>query len=171
MIDEQFVKKEEDMDIKIENVVRTVQQKVLLFYNEYHKIYEAIKSPDAFKDIRILTNFSTNLKLIKKMFLKEKQEFADKNQDFQNGSNKELYEQVLQDLGRVDKDLEAYIKNLDYIINESNDGKISDENLRHGFEGAFEVLHAKYNDFITSDEDIIHKLNIIKDIGWKKHLN
>ena len=172
MIDSNFITKEKDMDIKIENVVRTVQEKVLLFYNEYRKIFDAVRtSPDAIKDIRILGNFSTNLKLIRKMFLKEKQDFAEENKELQSGLNKVLYEQVLLDLGRIDKDLESYINNLDIIISESNNGKKSDEDLKAGFEGAFAILHAKYNDFITSDDDVIAKLNKIKDIGWKKYLN
>jgi|GEM_PF-5979878 len=165
--DEKFVVQEENLDKRIENVVRIIQQKVLQFYTQYESLHRIIKNSLNIRlELNQLKSCRKNLNDIHDLCVQEFKKFEKMGNEFK-GSNKELYNQVLKDLEDMMVELKEYLKNLDYALGliSASESTPDDMTIRHGFEVTFDKLHATYNAFIRSDENLISVLNNIHKLA------
>jgi hypothetical protein len=168
-MENQFIEEQRYMDAKIEDVVRTIQQKAIMFYNEYKNMNDVIQdSGNALAEVEKLRSCSKKLVPIRDICTRELEAFASRKSEFAGGPAETVYNQVLTDLGNMIYDLDAYIKNLKEITGWITAGAINNsEGVKKGFDRLFGLLHERYEDFINSDNDVIEKLNIIKTIAAK----
>lgn len=165
--DEKFIVQEENLDKRIESIVRTIQGHVLLFYTQYESLKGVVKNSDNIRsDVEKLNVCRKNLKDIHNLCVKELEGFKRIEKDFQ-GENKRLYNQVLKDLDDILTELNEYLDNFDWVLKllRTNHSSPDDLTIKHGFEEAFNRLHARYNAFIRSDENLISVLNNINRLA------
>jgi hypothetical protein len=167
--EEKFIVQEEDMDKRIESVVRIIQQKVLQFYTQYESLHGIVQnSMNIRSELDKLELCKVKLKQIHELCIKELRDFEKVKNDFK-GPSEGLYVQVLKDLSSMVRELEEYLKNLDFTLSllRTNNSAPDDERIKKGFRMAFDILHSRYNAFIRTDDNLIATLANIKKLSEK----
>jgi len=141
------------IDERIEGIVRTIHQNVILFYQEYvdfngrASFYSDLKKYES----NLNKSIDTFLK-IKNICIREFDKFIKENGDVENNN-------IIKDLRTMINDLEQYSKKLEFIMGKIiNNNSINSEAYKVEINSQFKLIFEKYDEFVKTDEDVIMRL-------------
>jgi len=156
------ITKDIQIDEKIEDTVRRIQQQVMRFYEDYKSLHGIVqRSEEVTVDLKKLNECSIRLKSIRNICeneLKGLTKYVPSSE-----IEKSLLPTIVTDTTQMVSDLREYITDIDWIV--SWEGTLDTAQTKNRIDKTMGELQLKYEDFIVKMSDALGKLAQISNIA------
>lgn len=165
-----FIVHEIEIDEKITNIFRTIQQQVMKFKEEYEGLNSSLGASSRFEEVKKIKVCMSTLERIMEVCANEIRDFSNHEKRLiEKGVQKPVYKQIVATVNEMIRILNGYLSELSNIATRLELPNITTKEAKELIEKDIASIYVDYNKFLTKEQMLVDTLKGIRKYTDNPH--